>query len=204
MADVHPFDLKSFDAEVQAQADLERLRAEIRAAEAERDRLREEARREGLELARKEAFEQAAKEVAREAAPLADLLRKAAAAVEDSRAALIAEAERDLVGLTMAVAAKVVKTEVEAGRPVAEANLRRSVELTARRRELRVLVHADDLARIEAFLPELRREFSDVQKVALEASPSVDRGGVLVQTREGSVDATLAAQLDRIGRGLLG
>ena len=78
MADVRPFALRSFDAEVEAQADLERLRAEIRSAEAERDRLRDEARREGLELARREAIQAAAAE----SAPLADLLRNAAAAVE--------------------------------------------------------------------------------------------------------------------------
>jgi flagellar assembly protein FliH len=200
MADVRPFALRSFDAEVEAQAELERLRAEIRAAEAERDRIRDVARREGLELARKEAVEAAAAD----AAPLADLLRKAAAAVEERRDEWIADAEREVLRLTMAVAAKVVKAEIAAGRPVAEANLRRAVELTARRHELQVLVHPDDLARIEAYLPELRREFSDVHQIVLEAGHAVDRGGVIVQTREGSVDATIASQFDQIERGLLG
>ncbi len=200
MADVRPFSLWSFDAEVEGRAELERLRAEVRAAEAERDRIRDEARREGLELARRDAIQAAAAE----SAPLADLLRKAAAAVEERREAWIAGAEQELLVLTMAVAAKVVKTEIAAGRPVAEANLRRAVELTARRQELQVLVHPDDLARIEAYLPELRREFSEIHKIAIDAGPGVDRGGVIVQTREGSVDATIATQLDQIERGLLG
>jgi len=200
MADVRPFDLRSFDAEVEAQAELERLRAEIRTAEAERDRIRDEARREGLELARRDAIQA----VAAESAPLVDLLRKAAAAVEERRSDWIAEAEREAVRLALAVATKIVKAEIASGRPVAEANLRRAVELTARRQELQVLVHPDDLARIETFLPGLRREFSDIQKISLEAGPAVDRGGVIVQTREGSVDATIASQLDQIERGLLG
>jgi flagellar assembly protein FliH len=200
MGDVRPFALRSFDAEVEAQAELERLRAEIRAAEAERDRIRDEARREGLDLARRDAIQAAATE----SAPLADLLRKAAAAVEERRSEWIAEAEREALRLALAVAAKVVKAEISAGRPVAEANLRRAIELTARRQELQVLVHPDDLARIEAFLPELRREFTEIQKIAIDAGPAVDRGGVIVQTREGSVDATIASQLDQIERGLLG
>lgn len=200
MADPRPFELRSFDAEVQAQADLERLRAEVRGLEAERDRLRDEARREGFELARQDAVEHARQE----AAPLADLLRKAAAGVAESRAALIAEAERELLVLTMVVATKVVKTEIQAGRPVVEANLRRAIELTAKRHELKVLLHADDLARVNLFLPDLGREFSDLGAVALESSPTVDRGGVIVQTREGSVDATIAGQLDSIEKGLLG
>ena len=200
MGDVRPFALRSFDAEVEAQAELERLRAEIRAAEAERDRIRDDARREGLELARRDAIQAAAAE----SAPLADLLRKAAAAVEERRTEWIAEAEREALRLALAAAAKVVKAEIGAGRPVAEANLRRAIELTARRQELQVLVHPDDLARIETFLPDLRREFSEIQKIAIEAGPGVDRGGVIVQTREGSVDATIASQLDQIERGLAG
>jgi len=199
MADFHPFDLKSFDAEVQAAADLERLRAEIREAEAERDRIRDQARREGLELAKADAIDAAR----RDAAPLADLLRRAADALKDRRAELTMLAERDLIKLALRIAAKVVKKEIAAG-TVAVENLRRAIELTASRRELKVLLHEQDLARVEAYLPDLRREFSDLQKIALEPSPAVEPGGVIVQTREGSVDATIAAQLDQIERGLLG
>ena len=104
----------------------------------------------------------------------------------------------------LAVAAKIVKAEIGAGKPVAPENLRRAIELTVRRQELKILLHAGDLARIEEYLPELRREFSDLQKIILEYSPTVDRGGVIVQTLEGAVDATIAAQLDQIERGLLG
>jgi flagellar assembly protein FliH len=204
MADLQPFDLRSFDADVEARADLERVRAELRGVEAERDRLRDEARREGLEQARREAFDEAAKKIEAETAFLGDLLRKAASAVDAKQAELAAEGERDLVKLALAIAAKIVKAAVVLERPVAEENLRRAVELTARRRELRVLLHPDDVARIDAYLPALRRDFSDVQAVVLDSDPSVAPGGVLVQTREGSVDATVAAQLDQIERGLLG
>ena len=40
MQDVRPLDLMAFDDEVQAQADLLRLREEIKAAEAQRDSVR--------------------------------------------------------------------------------------------------------------------------------------------------------------------
>jgi len=208
MQDVRPLDLKSFDEEVQAQADLLRLREEIKAAEAQRDAVRDMARREGLELGRLDAIEHATKvereRVAAETAGLADLLRQAAAAIEKERAALGAAAERDLLRLALQVAEKVTKVVVQAGLPVAEGNLRRAIELSARRQELKVLLNPQDVARIEEFLPALRREFSDIQKVVLEPDPSVGRGGVVVQTREGSVDTTIAAQLEEIEKGLIG
>jgi flagellar assembly protein FliH len=208
MADIHPFTLKAFDDEVQAQADLQRLRAEILAAEAERDRIREESRREGFEQGRREGVELAAKaereRVAGEVAALRDVIGKAAAAIAEQRAGLAASGERDLVKLALAVAAKVVKTEIQLGKPVALENLHRAVELTALRHELQVLLNAQDLARIEEYLPELRREYSEVQKISLEAAPGIEPGGVIVQTRSGSVDLTIDGQLDQIARGLLG
>ena len=208
MQDVRPLELKSFDEEVQAQADLLRLRAEIKAAEAQRDAIRDMARREGLELGRLDAIEHATKvereRVAAETAGLADLLRQAAASIEKQRASLSAVAERDLLKLALLVAGKVTKAAVQSGKPVAEENLRRAIALTARRQELKLLMNPQDVARIEEFLPELRREFTDIQKVVLEADPAIGRGGVVVQTREGSVDATIAAQLEEIERGLLG
>jgi flagellar assembly protein FliH len=208
MQDVRPLELKSFDEEVQAQADLARLREEIKAAEAQREAIRDAARREGLELGRLDAIEHATRvereRVAAETAGLADLLRQAAAALEQERASLSAAAERDLLRLALLVAGKVTKAAIQNGKPVAEENLRRAIELTARRQELKVRLNPQDVARIEEFLPELHRDFADLQKVVLEADPAIGRGGVVVETREGSVDATIAAQLEEIERGLLG
>lgn len=208
MADAHPFDLRSFDADVEARADLERLKAEIQALKDERARLVEEARREGFEIGRREGVERGlALEHARvtsETAGLAEQLQAAALAVREKRGELAVEGERDLVRLAIAVAEKIVRAQIALGKPVAEENLRRAVELTARRRELKVLLHPDDLARLEEYLPALRRDFADVQDIALQPDPAVGRGGVIVRTGEGAVDATIAAQLEQIERGLLG
>ena len=208
MPDIRPFELRAFDEEVQAQADLQRLRGEIEAARAERDRIRDDARQEGLELARREALQEASKlereRVAVETAGLAELLRRSAEAIEGKRSELAAAGERDLVKLALAVAARIVKAEVQAGRPIAAGNLRRAVELTVSRQELKVQIHPEDLQLIETYLPELRRDFADLQKVVLEPNAALGRGGVVVQTREGSVDAAIATQLEEIERGLLG
>lgn len=208
MQDIRPLPLRAFDDEVQAKADLERVRDEIKALEARRDEVRDAARREGLEQGRADAAEAAARaereRVAAESAGVVDLLHRAAAGLEAKRAELAVAAERDLIKLAIAVAAKIVKGAVADGRPVAQENLRRAIELTARREEVQVLLNPGDVARIEGFLPELRRQFSDLHHVALEADADIAPGGVLVRSREGSVDATIAAQLEEIERGLLG
>jgi flagellar assembly protein FliH len=208
MADIRPLPLKSFEEEALAGEELRKAREVLQAALAERERIREQARRDGFEKGLAEGREAAVRaereRLARECAPLGELLRAAARAVEASRAEVAAAAEREVVRLSVRIAEKIVKAEIAGGRPVAAENLRRAVALAVRRRELRVRVNPDDLALVEGFLPELRRELGDLGRVELEADPALARGGVVVSTPEGSVDAGLQAQLDEIERGLLG
>jgi flagellar assembly protein FliH len=208
MPDIRPLPLTSFEEDAPAGEELRKAREVLQAALAEREKIREQARREGYETGLAEGRAAAAaaerERLARECAPLGDLLRAAARAVEDRRAELAAAAERELVKLSVRIAEKIVKAEVAHGRPVAADNLRRAVALAVRRRELRVRVHPEDLALIEGFLPELRRELGDLGGVALESDPGLARGGVVVSTPEGAVDADLRTQIEEIERGLLG
>lgn len=208
MSDIRPLPLRSFDDEALAEAELEKAREILRGAIGEREKIREQARRDGYEKGLQEGREAAAvverERLGREAAPLGDVLRAAAAAVDAKRAELAAAAETDLLRLAVRIAEKIVKAEVESGRRVAAENLRRAVALAVRRREIRVRLNPADLEMIEAFLPELRRGAPDLGPVLLEADAAVARGGVVVVTPEGVVDADLRTQIEEIERGLLG
>lgn len=141
---------------------------------------------------------------AAEAARLREIVAAAAAALEARRAELLAGVEQDLVSLAVAIASKIVRAEVDAGRAVAPAAVRRAIELVGGRREVRVLLHPRDVELVERCLPDLRRDLADLGRVTLEASDRVSPGGCVVLTPEGSVDADLPTQLAEIERGLRG
>ncbi len=112
--------------------------------------------------------------------------------IEQRRAEMCAEAERDLVKLAVAIAERIVKAEIALGRPVAEANLKRAIELAAHRREAIVRVHPGDVERLA------------VQGLVVEGDASVTPGGVVLEMREGRIDLDVRTQLDEIERGLTG
>lgn len=141
---------------------------------------------------------------AAEVARLREVLTAAAAALEARRSELLAGVEQDLVSLAVAIAEKIVRAEVDAGRRLAPAAVRRALELVGGRREVKVLVHPRDVELVERCLPDLRRDLADLGRVALEPSERVSPGGCVVLTAEGSVDADVAAQLAEIERGLKG
>jgi flagellar assembly protein FliH len=209
-AEVRPFRFDSFES--QAHAIVEAARAEagkiVQSAQAEQGRVHEEARRQGFEQGRaegREAGSRAERErVAAEVAQLQDLLRNVARSVEDKRGELVAQAEREVVRLAVAIAEKIVKAEVKSGEKVAQANVRRAVELVARRQEIEVLLNPADAGMVETYLPALKKEFADIAAIRVTPNASVAPGGCVVVTKEGTVDADLETQLAEIEKGLLG
>ena len=201
-----PFHLKSFEAEGEAILDKAREKGReilIRTLR-ECKNLKEKARETGQEEGVKRAEEAERTRIAAETASLSGLLSEAARQIEEQKKDLVEIAERDLVRLAVAIAGKIVKGEVASGHAVAAANVRRAVELAVSRGTLEILLHPDDHSNIEKYLPELTAEFTDIDSVELRDDPSVERGGCMVNTRIGKIDADLKSQLVEIERTLLG
>lgn len=204
-----PFKLTAFEQEAAAEVEKARQasRKILEDAAKEAEKVREQAYRDGFEKGFREGTGKAAAEererVAKETAGLADLLGKIGRQIEAKRRALEASAEQDLVGLAVAIAEKIVRREVERGEPVTVENVRRAITLTAHRRSLDILLHKDDVKLIKTYVPALKKEFLDVADVRLRADESVSRGGCVVVTREGAVDADIRTQLEEIERQLL-
>ncbi len=209
-----PLNLRSFEEEAQsivAQARAKAcdvLAAAIQEAARIRDEARQEGHREGVASGRVEGLAQAGQEerarIAAETSGLSGLLEAIVRGIEGKRDELLTHAERDLVKLSISIAEKIVKSEVVAGKPVAPANVKRAIELVVRRNEIEVLLNPEDLAQVESYLPELKTRFTDLGQIQLRPTPSVTRGGCVVRTRQGVVDADLKTQLDEIERLLLG
>jgi flagellar biosynthesis/type III secretory pathway protein FliH len=67
---------------------------------------------------------------------------------------------------------------------------------------LSLRVHPDDLAALAAARPAWLAELGVQADVALVADPAVGRGGCIVETPAGRIDARLETQLDALERAL--
>ncbi len=207
---MQPFHLQSFESEAESILARAREKAKelLAAALAESERIREAARREGWEAGRGEGRAEAEKSerarIVSETSGVAALLEGVVRGLDAKRGDLLAEAERDLVALAIAIAERVVRAEVAAGKPVARDVMRRAVELAVRRNGMEVRIHPDDLALVETYLPDLRARFPGEARIELRGDPSVERGGCRVMTTQGAVDADLKTQIEELTRALLG
>lgn len=185
----------------QARVDAERIRSAARDDGIAQGRL--EGRRQGIEegrtLGRQEALEQHRAELADLSRTLAETLRQ----VESARLAMLAEAQRDVVRLALAIARRVTRRRGESDDDVLRANASDAVRLAIARTDLRIAVHPSQLELMRRTLAELQVELPRLRHADIVADETVVPGGCRVHTAGGLIDADLDAQVQRIADELL-
>ncbi len=127
-----------------------------------------------------------------------DQLGNAVREIGGYRARLRHDAERDLVGLSMAIARRILRREVSLDPEAVLGVVKAALEKLDARQVCRIRLHPDDVGL-------LGRRMESVglgRNVELAADSSIGRGGAVVETTHGALDATIEGQLQEIERGL--
>jgi flagellar biosynthesis/type III secretory pathway protein FliH len=107
-------------------------------------------------------------------------------------------AERSAVELAIAIAEKIVGGTVQA-RPETVLDIVGGALLrTAARHRLVIEVNPDDLELVSGSADGLAARLGGVQRLDVVADRRIERGGCIVVTEEGEIDARIGAQLDRV------
>jgi len=179
-------------------ADGRRAAHVLAAAEAAAEALLERARVAGERLAREAARQAVAAEVdafSEAAAQLLDLMQQ-------SCARELARLETDVAGLVADIATKVVGRIVEADDEVVLGVVREALEQAQPGRVLRVAVHPADEPVVRAAQDHLVAVLRSREPFVVVGDESVGRGGAMVETEAGMVDARLETQLETVRREL--
>lgn len=176
-----------------AQGEAERIIANARGAAADIERAaRERGLAEGRTLA--------AAEVAREVEPLYRQLAETLAEINELRPQLAMQAEQELIALAVEIAKKVVHREVAVDREVCVTLARVALARLHARAVAAVHLHPEDYAHLSAHRERLEMGAS----IELVEDRTVGRGGCLVRTEMGDVDARIEQQFAEIERGFMG
>jgi flagellar assembly protein FliH len=137
----------------------------------------------------------AASETAK-AAPVIEGFRRATFELERLRRDLYRSAERRAMELALAVARKIVAREVQVQPEVVLSVVRKALERVAAADDIRIRVHPADLDYLEAYRRELAGLVENVDRIDLVADETTTRGGCLIETGMGGIDARIEKQLE--------
>ncbi len=99
--------------------------------------------------------------------------------------------------LALALAAKILAGELEAQPERVIDVVRGALRRIGDRRQVVVLVDPGDLDVVSAAIDDLRAQVGGIETCDVQADRRVGRGGAIVRTVEGEVDATFTTQLER-------
>jgi type III secretion system HrpE/YscL family protein len=176
-----------FDAAERARAIVAEAEARARelleAAQAERGRIRADAAEQGRA----------------EGLGRAGAILVAAAAARDRR---LAGAEREVVALALDVARKVLGRELAQDRGAVADLAAQALAVARDRREVTLRVNPEDADAIRAATGRLAALLSRAPGLDVREDPAVERGGAVVETEAGRVDARVEAQLAALARAI--
>ena len=203
MGSVEAFSFPVFDASspVIRAGDLARVAGDALAiARAEAAQIRAAA----LEAGRSEGYAAGLAEAQAGLEPVRAALQSALQKLHGAHDDFVGLAERHAVELALAIARKVIGAEL-AVRPelvaeVATGALRRAAE----RDYVVLLVNPDDLQLVRDAAGDLSGALGGIRRLEIAPERRVHRGGCLVQTAEGEIDAGIEAQLEKAREVLTG
>lgn len=163
-----------------------------------------EGRAAGFAQALKEGRAEAVRNAEAELRQLTSALRAGLAEYDRQKRALLAAAESGLIELALAVARRVCKLQAEHGPDVALANARALLDLVRNRHDLVLHLNPVDHELLPDDVPQLLADVADLAHVTIVPDPAVARGGCALYMRDGTIEADLAGQLDRVAAALCG
>jgi flagellar assembly protein FliH len=186
--DVYPFEQLETEAvlagERGANERLSRALAEL-----------ETARAETLQRAREEGYAAGLAEARSAIGPAVAALAAAVSGVESALEEFCAVAEERAVELALQLAEKVIGEALRLDPELVLANVAGALRAAAERDHLIVEVNPDDLLLVREAAGELEGRVGGVQRLEIVPERRVPRGGCVVRTLEGEVDARIPEKL---------
>lgn len=166
----------------------------IEQANSEAQRIREKARAEGFS----EGLEKGHNEGIESAKPLMESFKSLVEEIATVRADYYGQAEKEMIDLVISVANSVIGLEIERDPSLVRNVIKKAVERLRVREKMTIKINPDDLTEAEKAMPSLSKIVEDLEKVELKTDPLITRGGCLVETNIGMIDARIESQLEEL------
>ncbi len=189
-------EMEHFQKESEHEIERGKFEAEkmIKEAELKVSEIEHEAYKKGYEAGREEGYKEGQAEVMR----LIDRLGTIVSTAVDIRDDIIRSSEKLMTEMILMIARKVIKDEIVERREVVINNIRESIKRVKDRDRIDIRVNFADLDMTTAHKDELIKMMESLKKVNIYEDSRVDRGGCIIETDVGAIDARISSQLDAI------
>ncbi len=168
----------------------------IKEAESRAQQIEQEAYQKGY----KEGLDFARAETAR----LLEMIKLIAEQALAEKWRVINSVEKNIIDLSLEIAEKIVSDQITVDHNVVVHVARKALMIAAERERIEIRVHPDDLEAIKSHKEELMSTMDGIEKIEVIADRRIKRGGCVLETSAGNVDAKIQSQLYQVEQTLKG
>ncbi len=191
----------------EAEDEAERITSEAKrkAEELEREISQkvEQIDREASERGQKEGLEKGFQEGREEVSRLVERLHKVITQAIDKRGQIIEEAETQVINLVLLMTRKVIKVISENQKNVVINNVVQALRKLKSRGDVVIRVNLADLELTTEHTNDFLSMVENVKSISILEDSSVDRGGCIIETDFGQIDARISSQIHEIEEKIL-
>jgi flagellar assembly protein FliH len=158
-------------------------------------RIEREAYEKGFEQGQMDGLALGEKRVAESLRQMEVLLKE----LGDLKGQIYSESEQELVLLSVEIARQIVKAELKIDPGVVTRSIRAALNFLTDKGCARVLISPDDMNEVQKYLPELAR-MGNIEKLTLVEDGSIEKGGCVLETGFGKINAMLDSQIASLHR----
>ncbi len=164
------------------------------------EQIKSQAHGEGFAAGQKQGFEEGELFAKQEFTPFLETLEKLVEELSQFRKAMFPKVEREMISMVVQLAKKVIHTELTLREDSIQDVIRLAVQSVLDREKMVIKVNPGDQIHAETYRPELHHLFSEIKNITIEGQSSIERGGCIIETNFGTVDAQLHNLQDQIDR----
>ena len=167
--------------------------------------IKENAYKEGHKTGYEEGFqtayqkgENSAKE---EFIPLLQTINSLIRELSEFRTMMYPKVEKEMIEMITGLTKKILQHEINTNEASVKQMILLAINSVIDKENMTIRIHPSDKAHAEAFSPELKNLFSEIKNITFEEHPGIEKGGCVIETNFGTIDAKvdqLENQIDKI------
>ena len=186
------------DAQAQADEIIANAKSEaekiIQDAHLEEQKIKDDAKQDGFKQGHDDGYSAGESEIER----LVERLRKMVEALMLRREEILKETEQQIVELVILMTRKVVKIISETQKTAIMSNILAALKKVKSRGNVILHVNLEDLKLASANADEFIKRVENIQGIAVVEDSTVEKGGCVVETDFGAIDARISSQLSEL------
>ncbi|MBN1276161.1 MAG: hypothetical protein JXA35_01625 [Deltaproteobacteria bacterium] len=119
------------------------------------------------------------------------------AELRDLKVHILRDSEGEMLRLVELIVKKIIGEEIKTGEAVIRHTIKAAANFLTDKRKVRIIINPDDMEEVKKMLPDLSR-LTKGGNFQLAEDPAVGKGGCMLETGFGRVNATIDDQLDEI------